>query len=78
MQSAVQLNTSFPFVRTFGSKIPVQMFANLISKLLCNTFTRVWISATKKVLLWNENIVFGSRETYMESLLKVLGGKIVF
>ena len=28
----------FPFVRTFGPKIPVQMFAHFISKLLCNIY----------------------------------------
>ena len=41
IQSAKQLNTCFPFVRTFGPKIPVQMFAYLIliiPKLLCNIY----------------------------------------
>ena len=43
IQSAGQLNTSFPFVSTFGAKIPVQMFAYLILKLL-GTFQNVYRS----------------------------------
>ena len=34
-------------------QLSAQMFAYLIPKLLCN-ITRVWMSAPKKVLLWNE------------------------
>ena len=80
IQSAGQLNTCFPLVRTFGPKIPVQMFAYLISKLLCNINRDV--RAPKSASLERTKTSFGSvetlRETYLESLLKLLVGKIIF
>ena len=83
------MNTCFPFVRTFGPKIPVKMFANFISKLLCNIYQSLddekrreksfpgrekSFSGTKTSLGSRETL----KETYLESILKVLGKKIIF
>ena len=46
-----QLNTCFPFVRTFGPKIPVQMFAYFISKLLCNIYQSLDVRDEKRASL---------------------------
>ena len=56
------------------------MFAYLISKLLCNIYRDV--RAEKSASLERTKTSFGSvetlRETYLESLLKLLVGKIIF
>ena len=80
IQSAGQLNTCFPFVRTFGPKIPVQMFAYLISKLLCNIYQSLDVRSKKSASLERTKTSFGSRETmketYLESILKVPGREL--
>ena len=72
-----QLNTCFQFVRTFAPEILVQIFAYLISvnfeiavKYLPEfgyPWRKKWFSGT--------TTSSGSRETCLESLLKVLAGK---
>ena len=56
------------------------MFAYLISKLLCNIYRDV--RAEKSASLERTKTSFGSvetlRETYLESVLKLLVGKIIF
>ena len=56
------------------------MFAYLISKLLCNIYRDV--RAEKSASLERTKTSFGSvetlRETYLESLLKLLVGKIIY
>ena len=50
-QSAGQLNTCFQFVRTSAPKIPVQIFAYLISKLWCSIYQNLDIHGEKSASL---------------------------
>ena len=76
------MNICFPFVRTFGPKIPVKMFANFISKLLCNIYQSLDDEKRREKSFSGTKTSLGSRETlketYLESILKVLGRKIIF
>ena len=54
------------------------MFAYLISKLLCNIYQRLDVCAGQKTCFSGTSTSFGSRETYLESLFKVLDRKIIF
>ena len=51
IKSAGQINTCFPFVRTFAPKIPVQIFAYLIPKLLCNIYQTLDVHGEKSASL---------------------------
>ena len=77
IQSAGQLNTCFPFVRTFGPKIPVQMFAYFTSKLLCNIYQSLDVHSEKSASMERTKTLFGSRETlretYLESFFETAG-----
>ena len=65
IQSAGQLNTCFPFVRTFAAKIPVQIFAYLISKLL-------WISTSSET----QGLLVGTMRYFRVS--DFFGAKVYF
>ena len=58
------------------------MFAYLISKLLCNIYQSLDVRSEKSASLERTKTSFGSRETlketYLESILKVLGRKFIF
>ena len=58
------------------------MFAYLISKLLCNIYQSLDDRSERTASLEWTKTSFGSRETlketYLESILKVLGRKIIF
>ena len=60
----------------------MQIFAYLISKLLCNIYQTLDVRSEKSASLEWTKTSFGSRETlketYLESILKVLDRKIIF
>ena len=62
------------FVRTFAPKIHVQIFAYLISKLLCSIYQNFDTHGEKSASLELSYCLDG--KTYLESLLKVLTGKL--
>ena len=68
---------SIYFVRTFAPKTPVQMFAYLISEVLCNIY-QACMTTLRKGASPDLTATFGSREVSLESISEAPGRKIIF